>query len=237
MPFAKALDKKKLWREIDRDERRKKREKLAELRTQIRAARVQRKAAMKSAVERCRSERLAARERARALRIRGLAELREAGRLERASARDACSLSKGEAKKQGAVQRRRAELASEAKYQADLRRMEHGNRARRREHPHATYVERRSESDDEVRSNLPADLVALFERVKRSIKPSSRQTRTEAFLKYVEEHPHELLEALDDKTENLIRDLERQEREALRPLRRSLHRANYAFAQSAAVPF
>jgi hypothetical protein len=237
VPFAKALDKKKLWREIERDERRKRREKLAELRTQIRAARVQRKAAMKSAVERCRSERLAARERARALRIRGLAELREAARLERASARDACSLSKGEAKNQGVVQRRRADLAAEAKYQADLRRMEHGNRARRREHPHATYVERRSESDDEVRSNLPADLVALFERVKRSIKPSSRQTRTEAFLKYGEEHPHELLEALDDKTEHLIRDLERQEREALRAVRRSPPRAGYAYTRSAAVPF
>ena len=238
MPFAKALDKKKLWREIDRDERRKKREKLAELRTQIRAARVQRKVAMKSAVERCRSERLAARERARALRIRGLAELREAARLERASARDACATGKGEAKNMGAVERRRTELAAEAKFQAELRRMERGSRARRREHPHATYVERRSESDDEVRANLSPDLVPLFERVKRGIKRSPRMTRTEALLKYAEEHPNEVLAVIDDKTEALVRALERQEREARGSARGySSRRARLASAEIVEAPF
>ena len=225
MPAAKALDKKKLWREIEREERRKKREKLAELRIELRRARAQRKEAMKSAVERCRTERLAARERARALRIRGLAELREAARLERTSARDACTLSKGEAKTKGGVQRRRSELSAETKFQADLRRIERGNRSRVREHPHATYVERRSESDDEVRQNISGDLVPLFERVKRGIKGSSRMTRTEAFLKYSEEHPDEVLAVIEDKTEALIRELEQQHREVTHAVRRSPRRA------------
>jgi hypothetical protein len=61
--------------------------------------------------------------------------------------------------------------------------------------------------------------VGLFERVKRSIKAGPRQTRTEAFLAYAEEHPSEYLEAIEDKTEALIRDLERQEREASRRAR------------------
>jgi hypothetical protein len=52
-----------------------------------------------------------------------------------------------------------------------------------------TRIERRAESDDEVRSNLPADLVALFERVKGGIKASPRMSRTEVFLQYAEEHP------------------------------------------------
>jgi uncharacterized FlaG/YvyC family protein len=235
--FAKALDKKLLWRDIDRDERRKKREKLAELRAQLRRARGQRKEAMKSAVERCRSERLAARERARALRIRGLAELREAARLERVSARDICAVSKGEARSKDAVERRRAELAAAAKYQAEMRRIERGNSARRRAHASATYVERRAESDDEVRSNIPADLASLFERVRRGIKGSARMTRTEAFLRYAEEHPDEVLSVIDDKTERIIRELELQQREALRAARRPHPRTNRKLAQVAGVPF
>ena len=233
MAFAKALDKKLLWRDIDRDERRKKREKLAELRAQLRRARVQRKEAMKSAVDRCRSERLAARERARVLRIRGLAELREAARLERVSARDTCAVSKREAKSKDAIERRRAELAAAAKYQSEMRRIERGNSARRRAHANATYVERRAESDDEVRSNIPTDLVPLFERVRRGIKSSLRMTRTEVFLKYAEEHPSEVLQVIEDKTEALIRELEHQRRAAARPPRGGVAR----HTQAEAVPF
>ena len=235
---AKALDKKSLWREIEREDRRKKRERLAELRIELRGARAQRKGAIKSAVERCRIERLAARERARALRIRGLAELREAARLERTSARDACAVSKGEARGKGAIERRRAELAAEAKYQADMRRIERSNRARRVEHPHATYVERRSESDDEVRANVSAELVPLFERLKRGIKGSPRMTRTEAFMKYAEEHPDEVLSVIDDKTDALIRELEQQHREATRAVHRPRRRAAPRLAtERVATPF
>jgi hypothetical protein len=182
MQVAKALDKKLLFREIERDHRRKAREKLADLRLQLRAARAQRKEAIKSAKERCRSERLAARERARALRIRGLAELREAARLERQAARDVCTLSKSEARKKDDIERRRGELAAEAKYQADIRRLERSNKLRRREHRHVTYIERRAEDDDTVRANISPDLVPLFERVKRGIKATPRASRTEIFL-------------------------------------------------------
>ena len=45
-----------------------------------------------------------------------------------------------------------------------------------------TRIERQAESDDEVRSNIPPELVALFERVKRGIKASPRMSRTESFL-------------------------------------------------------
>jgi len=59
-----------------------------------------------------------------------------------------------------------------------------------------------------VRSNLPADLIPLFEKVKRGIKPTPRMSRTESFLKYAEEHPDEVLGGIDDKTEALIREFE-----------------------------
>jgi len=63
-------------------------------------------------------------------------------------------------------------------------------------------------------------------------------SRTEAFLRYAEEHPAEVLNVIDDKTDALIRDLERKEREAARALRRGPSRApRYTPEELAAVPF
>jgi SAM-dependent methyltransferase len=56
---------------------------------------------------------------------------------------------------------------------------------------------RASESDDEVRQNIPPTLIALFNRVRTQIRGSKRQTRTEAFLEYVADHPGEELDAVD----------------------------------------
>ena len=108
---------------------------------------------------------------------------------------------------------------------------------RRREHQHATYIEKRAESDDEVLQNIGPELHSLFHRVKRGIKSSPRMNRTEAFLHYVENHPNEYLQSIDDKTDALIRELEEQERQARRELRRGPPRARYTPEQLAEVPF
>ena len=50
-----------------------------------------------------------------------------------------------------------------------LRRIEQGNRKRYRAVHRAHAAERQSESDDVVRSNIPPDYQALWERVKRGI--------------------------------------------------------------------
>jgi len=232
-----TLDKQQLWREINREHRRRAREKIASLREQLRGARGRRKFALRDAKERCRAERIAARERARAMRLRVLEELREAMRAERASARQACTVRLGEARAiKDDIQRARAELLAEKQYQADLRRIERANRKRRSEAPRVTRIERHAESDDEVRGNIPPELVALFERVKRSIRASPRMSRTEAFLKYAEEHPDEVLVAIDDKTDALIRELEQQERDVRRSLRRPPPRPGYA-PELTEVPF
>jgi len=65
-----ALDKKQLWREINREERQRARARLRALRDELREARARRQYALREAKERCRTERLAAQERARALRLR-----------------------------------------------------------------------------------------------------------------------------------------------------------------------
>lgn len=56
-----------------------------------------------------------------------------------------------------------------------------------------SLAERRAESDDSVRRNLPAELVPVFDKIKRSIKAGPRRTRTEAFLEWAHEHPAEVL--------------------------------------------
>ena len=90
---------------------------------------------------------------------------------------------------------------------------------------------------NEVRSNIPPELVALFERVKRGIKASPRMSRTEAFLHYAEENPDDVLAATEDKTEALIRELEGQYRQARRSLRRPTRPPRYTPEQLAEVPF
>jgi hypothetical protein len=234
---AKA-DRRELWRDIKRQHRREAKEKLANLRAQLRATRDRRKGALRAAKERCRGERIAARERVRALRLRVLEDLKATVRAERLAARQTCTVRLGEARGiKDDIQRARAALLAERKYQADLRRIETAHRQRRREAPGVTRLERQGESDDEVRTNVPADLVALFERVKRSIKASPRMSRTEAFLKYAEEHPSEVLTAIDDTTDALIRELEQKERDAARSLRRGPQRARHLPEQLAEVPF
>jgi uncharacterized FlaG/YvyC family protein len=207
-PEAMSADRKALWREIRKDEKVKARAKVLSLAEQLRAARSRRQRALANAKALCR---IAARERARVMQ----AELRAATAAEREAARTTCSVETSGARSIASdIERARGELGAEKQFQADMRRIEAANRARKP--PRATSRERRQESDDEVRQNIPEDLAPMFERVKRSIKGSARISRTEAFLQYAEEHPSEVLDAIDDKTDALIRELEAQQRRGRR---------------------
>jgi hypothetical protein len=199
---------------LDRERREQAQARLAQLRALLHAARIDRKTAMRSASERCRAERLAARERVRTLRMRGLAELREAARLEREAARQVCVEGLRAARSKEGVERRRAELAAEARYRADLERAARADQLRRRRHPHAPYVAGVPESDDAVRAALPSDLVPFFEATKRQIKPKGRMTRVEAVLKHAEAHPAEVLAAVADPADTRVRALEDEHRVA-----------------------
>lgn len=202
-----AEDRKELWRSIRQDEKQKAKAKVLSLSGQLREARARRKRALADAKAICRAERVAASERAKAIR----AEAKIAAQAERLNARSSCAANLGQAQATKAdIEKARGELQGEKKFQADMRRIESGNR--KRQAPKASKRELASESDDEVRQNIPADLIPLFERVRRSIKGSARMSRTEAFLHYAEEHPGEVLEVLEDKTDALIRELEERQR-------------------------
>ena len=148
---------KALLREIDTDQKKKAKEALTALRAQLRAARAAHREALKGAVAKCRAHRATVSEKLKAERAQALAELRAKGESERASARGVCAVEKGAAGKgtSGAVAYAREELAKERGFQEDMKRIERGNRARIRRAKQSTVAERRSESDDEVRNNIP----------------------------------------------------------------------------------
>jgi hypothetical protein len=209
-----------LMREIEREHKKKARETLLALIAELRAARLERRGALAAAKKRCKDEKLAARVRARERRRRLLEELRQATRDEKAAARATCDAAIGAARGLSSrVAQRRAELHAERAYRRDLRRIERGNRARVLEHKRSTARERRGESDDEVRGNIPPELTGLWERVRTKIRGGERHTRTEAFLQYAHDHPEEVLAGIEDRTETLIAELEAKELAARKALR------------------
>jgi hypothetical protein len=213
------FDRKALMRGIDKDLKAANRDKLASLRTKIKEALVLQRSGRAGLTDFCSLERQRGRQRIEALK----AELKAAAASIRLEARGSCERARRAPRLE--VARLREELAAERKFIEDMRRIEAQSRARARRPGFAKAKVRQSESDDEVRANLPPDLVPLFNRVRRSIKGSPRKSRTEAFLQYVEEHPGEEYEAIEGKTDALVRELERQQRAGRRdPGSRHRHR-------------
>jgi hypothetical protein len=184
---------------------------LAELRAHLRMARAAHKGRVGQVRAACRADKHAVRERVVAMRKLARIELAARVRDERAGAVQACHIRHEQARQE--VSSPREKLAEERRYQAELRRIERLYSQKLRETRRASRAERRSESDDEVRANLDPEYIGLWERVKGKIRGGDRKSRTEAFMQYAEEHPAELMEVLEDRTDVLVRELERQERE------------------------
>ncbi len=209
-------------RDIAREHKLQARAHLAALKDAIREARAAHKHGIAHARSTCRAARLNVRRDVSELRARLLAELKVAVAAERAAARSSCAearaLARGH-KERG--HRSRLELAAERQFRREMRQIEQSNRARRKELTRGrSRGEAQSESDDAVRGNIPPELVALFERVKGSIRASDRQTRTESFLHYAEEHPREVLLSIEDESETRLRDLEKQASAAARAMKK-----------------
>lgn len=181
------------------------------------------------------------RERARELRAR-LAELRAriaSARVERRTQiqtiksqcrtarqklRDRCHSREATARATGsaAIAERRSERdATAEERRAALRRLP------RRRGP--SLAERVSESDDDVRRNIPAEFVPVFDRVRRQIKATPKLARWEAFLHWVHEHPEDVVrlqtEQADRDVARLVAEHEAAEREAYEARTRKLARA------------
>jgi hypothetical protein len=136
----------------------------------------------------------------------------------------------------GAAARARAELRDAEREHAALRRIE-SHRARRLKD--VRKAERnRSESDDEVRSNIGPDLVPVFDVVKAKVRARPGMSRAEAFLHWAEENPDEIWALREDLAERKLRALIREEQRAARELRKCGGRCRHAPRGSLAeVPF
>ncbi|MEO8874154.1 MAG: DUF3560 domain-containing protein [Polyangiaceae bacterium] len=204
------------------EERREKRRKLAAIRLELREARIAKKRALLDARERCRADRIAVRERTRALRLRVLRDLKEVTNAERAAAHRACSERMRAAQRvTDRAGRRHAEMMAERKRELDLKRVAKAERDRKAGAPAETCLSCVHETDDAVRANLTSDLVPLFDEVSRSIKGGPKESRTEAFLKFAETHPEKVLETTSHEAHTRVEALESAHRDLTKGSRTS----------------
>lgn len=184
------FDKQKLRREIERERRERAAVRLRELRVLIAEARHARDEA--------------------------IAVVRSDCRLKRQELRESCNMRAARARASGnqAIAERRAAATDEKKYERMLRQGDKPSRLR------STRRERSKESDDEVRANLSADMVPIFDAVRKHIKGTERKSRTEAFLEWAEENPGEVFSLMqhqaDRELARLIAEQERLERQTRR---------------------
>jgi hypothetical protein len=215
-------DKERLRRELAATLRRQDREKLAALREALKLARKKRRQAMAAAVDFCRDGRRQVRERARERRLRALAELRAARETEALAARRACLEKKDAVRSRSGptIDAAEKELAEARRERRSSAAVERSTRERERERGRrASSAERRAESDDAVRADLPPELVPVFDKVRKRIKPNARMSRAEVFLKWAEENPGEVVAIQDEDAERAVAELIREQRAAEKKLR------------------
>lgn len=186
-----TFDKSKVRRDIERARRKQLKERLVELAALIHNAREIRREAIKAVKLDCREKRIALRESC-------------GRRAERAKAGGESDVQR--------LKRQTRELRSTDR---TIRAVDSGGRIKR-----STAAERRQESDDEVASNLSAELVPVFYEVKKHIKGGPRRTRTESFLEWAEENPDAVLEAQQHSADKYLRELLAEERRHTTRLKR-----------------
>lgn len=195
---------------------------LRRLKVAITVARRRRREALQRARAQCRKARVNVRLQVKEFRSREMARINAEVAELRAAARNQCEARKYRIRTAGerAIARKAAEARAELTLQRKLKHADrHGVRRLN------TAIERRAESDDAVRSNLPAELLPVFERVKSHIRGSRHRTRTEAFLEWAEEHPEDVLAYQGDATDREVARLVAEHEATERQLRKTRPRA------------
>lgn len=204
-----------LAKERDKMLRERHRAELARLRGLIKQAKMRKREALRRTVASCKRARITVRERVRAFRQAERERINlEVAQL-RIAARTNCAARKERVRGAGGrrVESARARLMEEHRLERQLRQVE--QRAARKRAKARTATERRQESDDEVRSNLPPELHGVWAKVKRTIQAGPRSTRTEAFLEWAEANPEDVVALqysdVDREVAALVRQRERLE--------------------------
>jgi hypothetical protein len=200
---AKALARAREKMLRDRDRRR-----LQSLRAQLKEAKSRRSVALKRARQLCRSAKARVRAQVRELRAAERQRLNSLVTRLRTNERAACRARKARVRAAGGsvAERRRQLLLEEQRTQRLLRSAEQSAARQVR----STSTERRQESDERVRNNLPAELRKLWDRFKGGFRDTKRATRTEAFLEWAEANPEEVLRIQSDDADRDVARLVRQ---------------------------
>lgn len=201
------------------EQRRIRTEALDKLRDQINLIRDRRKALTVKVRAQCHRARLRGRE----LRRRRREEARDALKRElqemRQAERNRCQLRLERVKAESETARERAarELRERARAEQHASKLERHRDKHRREQQ---AREKRAESDDEVRANLEADLIPIFDKVRSRIRARPGMARTDAFLHWVEENPGEVWAMREDLAERKLAALIREEAAAAKALKK-----------------
>jgi hypothetical protein len=183
------------------------------LRAQVHHAKVERRHRLTAARQSCKTARadLVARQRTER------DGLRAQHIVERIDGKTACETGKATAKRDGLELEQAAKrtVKEERIYQRRIREAGKAPKVR------ATKREQSQEDDDAVRSNLPGELVPVFDAVRKRIKGTARRTRTEAFLEWAEENPDEILAVQQAQAEQYLKDLVKKQRELGRNVRKA----------------
>lgn len=222
----------------ERELRKRDRETLRELKAKVRAIRAGRRERMSELRDLCRAGRARARAAVKLLRENMLEELRQRVTALREAERGTCSVTTSNAR--AALKQSLSKAQEEVRAWSGYVRSRYGRKPRAPGMPTAAELrrERREESDDEVRRNVGPELAAVFDEVRRSIKPGPRRTRTEAFLEWVEQNPDEAHAIVYAGSERELERFIRQQQELERRLgSRYASDADLAAALAGEVPF
>lgn len=198
------------------------------LRVRIAEAQARRRQWVAEARHNCKAARVALRERQAIER----AELRYNQRGERIARRGSCESTKAEARATGGAQIS-AERSTLRRTAAEQKAIDRAGKAPR---VRSTSRERAQENDDAVRSNLPADLVPVFDSIRKTIKGSARRSRTEAFLEWAEENPGEVVAVQQRKADRYLAELLAEQKKHHTEMRKT-GRHREAAKRLADVPF
>jgi hypothetical protein len=186
---------------------------LEHIREQIRAIKTRRVELAARVRSQCKTSRARAREAIAVRRREGREQLNRELVEMRTAERNRCALRRQRVKFEtlSALERKRHELDEERRGQAFVRRTEvHKQKTERKR----SAAERRQESDDEVRSNIDAELVPIWEAVRRRVRAVPGRSRTESFIHWVEENPDEVWRLREKDAEHRLAALLREEQRA-----------------------
>jgi hypothetical protein len=225
-------------RDLERDLKKKDREKLQNLRTAIKNAKTLRREKFREVTASCRAARKLNTERAKRARER----LRESIRRTRERARGLCVVSRGEAQASTLreIEKAVGALEEERTLQRQLAIWTRPKSCPTS--PGRTRAEKRQESDCEVAANIDdPGLRVVWEHVKHKVKPGPRRTRTEAFYQWAAEHQAQVYEIQEADAEKALRALEQEERRMSREVKKAgryrRHSPEELTEVLAAVPF